>query len=106
MQGKTVSHEPVLDLKLDAYFPSEYVASAYERTALYKRLLEVESGHELASIKAEIVDRFGQYPEQVEHLFTLSRIRLKARDLGASEVLRKGESFIFYRNGTVINETD
>ena len=106
LQGKTVSHEPVLDLKLDAYFPGEYVSSAYERTALYKRLLEIESTHELDSIKAEIIDRFGKYPEQVENLFTLSRIRLKARDLGASEVLRKGESFLFYRDGRVIHEMD
>jgi transcription-repair coupling factor (superfamily II helicase) len=106
LQGKKISHEPVLDLKLDAYFPSEYVSSAYERTALYKRLLEIESTHELASIRAEIIDRFGQYPAQVENLFTLSRIRLKARDLGASEVLRKGKSFVFYHEGQVIHETD
>jgi transcription-repair coupling factor (superfamily II helicase) len=106
LQGKKVFHEPILDLKLDAYFPSEYVSSAYERTALYKRLLEVESPHELGSIRNEIVDRFGRYPEQVENLFTLSAIRLKARELGASEVIRKGEGFVFYRDGRVIRVMD
>ena len=106
LKGKTVLHEPILDLKLDAYFPGEYIPSAYERTALYKRMLEVESPHELASIKAEIIDRFGRYPEPVENLFRLSRIRLTARELGASEVIRKGESFIFDRDGKAIHKTD
>jgi transcription-repair coupling factor len=106
LQGRVVSHEPVLDLKLDAYFPSDYVSSAYERTALYKRLLEVESSHELATIKDEIVDRFGRYAEPVENLFTLSGIRLKARELGASEVIRKGGSFVFYREGRTIHKMD
>jgi transcription-repair coupling factor (superfamily II helicase) len=106
LQGKFVSHEPILDLKLDAYFPGEYVPSAYERTALYKRLLEIESSHELKSIKDEIIDRFGRYPEQVENLFTLSLTRLKARELGASEVVRKGNEFLFYRDGKVIQTID
>jgi transcription-repair coupling factor (superfamily II helicase) len=106
LRGKIVHHEPVLDLKLDAYFPSAYISSAYERTALYKRLLDVESSHELTSIKDEIIDRFGRYPEQVENLFTLSRLRLRAREIGASEVIHRGKHFIFYRDGIVIHKMD
>jgi transcription-repair coupling factor len=102
LQGKTTSYEPVLDLKLDAYLPSDYVPSAYERTALYKRLLEIESLHELDYIRNEIIDRFGKYPEQVDNLFTISRIRLEAREINASEVIRKGRQFIFYQAGNVI----
>jgi len=106
LQGKAISYEPILDLKLDAYFPSEYVPSTYERTALYKRLLETESAQELKSIKNEIIDRFGRYPKQVENLFTLSLTRLKARELGASEVVRRGHQYVFYCDGKVIHKID
>ncbi len=105
LQGKGVVHEPILDLKLDAYFPGEYISSAYERTALYKRLLDIDSQHELDSIRDEIVDRFGRYPSEVENLFTLSAVRLKARTVGASEVIRQGKQFIFYREGNVVCKT-
>ena len=105
IQGKNVVHEPILDLKLDAYFPSEYVSSSYERTALYKRLLEIDSHHELKTIKEEIVDRFGRYPAEVENLFTLSAIRLKARTMGASEVTRRGGQYIFFKDGIVVHKT-
>lgn len=106
LQGKGVTREPILDLRLDAFFPSKYIPSAYERTALYKRLLEVDSAHELESIKDEIVDRFGKYPEEVQNLFTLSQMRLKAMEIGASEVIRKGQQFVFYAEGKVIHTFD
>jgi transcription-repair coupling factor (superfamily II helicase) len=105
LRGRAISHEPVLDLKLDAYFPSDYISSAYERTALYKRLLDIESLHELEQIKNEIIDRFGRYPEQVELLFTIAGIRLKAREINASEVVRREGKFLFYRDGLVIHQT-
>jgi transcription-repair coupling factor (superfamily II helicase) len=105
LQGKKVVHEPVLNLKLDAYFPDEYISSAYERTALYKRLMDIESQNELEKIKEEIVDRFGRYPMEVENLFTLSAVRLKAKAIGASEVVRKGGQFLFFREGRVVNKT-
>ena len=62
--------------------------------------------HELQSIRDEIVDRFGRYPDQVDNLFILSRLRLKARELGASEVVHKGEEYIFYCDGKVVYKMD
>jgi transcription-repair coupling factor len=103
LQGKFIQHEPILDLKMDAYFPDDYIQSAYERTALYKRILDVESEFELASIKDEIIDRFGQYPQEVANLFILSNIRLHAKQCGATEVIRKGEEFVFYKEGNVLH---
>lgn len=105
LQGKTAVQEPVLDLRLDAYFPADYIASTYERTALYKRLMEVESQPELESIKNEIADRFGRHPKEVEDLFLLAAIRVRARAIGAHQVARRGEQFVFYRAGNVIHTT-
>jgi transcription-repair coupling factor (superfamily II helicase) len=102
LQGKTPGKEPILDLKLDAYFPKEYIESGYERSALYKRLLAVESYTELNSIREEITDRFGKYPDQVGNLFTLSAIRIKACELGADEAIRRGNNLLFYRDGIII----
>jgi len=102
LQGRPPVREPVLDLKLDAYFPQEYMESGYERSALYKRLLAVESQIELDSIREEIIDRFGKYPAAVANLFKLSTIRIKAREIGAHEATRRGENILFYREGIII----
>jgi transcription-repair coupling factor (superfamily II helicase) len=103
LQGTKVFHEPLLDVRIDAYIPSTYIEKTYERTALYKRLLTVESQHELRSIKEEITDRFGAYPQEVTYLFVLSEIRLKARAIDATEVVRRGQRIFFYREGTVVH---
>jgi transcription-repair coupling factor (superfamily II helicase) len=102
LKGEKILNEPILDLKMDAYFPSSYIEKPYERTALYKRLLNVESKFELKSIKNEILDRFGQYPKEVENLFILSEVRIKARSLGATEVVKRNKEFIFYKEGIII----
>jgi len=102
LKGKKVVHEPILDLKMEAYFPDSYIQSAYERTALYKRLLDVESKYELDVIKNEIIDRFGRYPDEVENLFILSLVRLEAKERSATQVIRKGEEFVFYKEGEII----
>jgi len=101
-RGRQVSVEPVLSLAIEAYLPSEYIGSAYERTALYKRFMDAESEFELNSIRDEIVDRFGQYPEAVDNLFVVSRIRLRALELGAHEVTRKGGLVNYYAKGILI----
>jgi transcription-repair coupling factor (superfamily II helicase) len=103
LQGKKILQEPILDLKMEAYFPSSYIEKTYERTALYKRLLDIESKYELDKIGEEIVDRFGKYPKEVKNLFLLSGIRLRARELGATEVIRRQQHINFYKEGKVIH---
>uniref|UniRef100_A0A7C4TBA7 Transcription-repair-coupling factor n=1 Tax=candidate division WOR-3 bacterium TaxID=2052148 RepID=A0A7C4TBA7_UNCW3 len=106
IKGKEGIQEPIISVNLDAYFPADYIPGPYERTALYKRLLEVESEFELNSIKEEIVDRFGKYPEPVENLFSLARLRLRAIEIGATEVGQKGDKVKFYRDNEVIRVED
>ncbi len=105
LRGARTTYEPILELKLEAYFPDTYIPSAYERTALYKRLLCADSEFELASIKEEIIDRFGKYPAEVQNLFRMSETRLKALKLGATHVKRQDKDFIYYRDGRVINRS-
>ncbi len=102
LQGKEISFEPVLNLNIAGYIPSEYISSAYERTAIYKRLMEVQSEYELKALKEEILDRFGKYPPEVEQLFYLAKIRLKSIELGASEVMQMGTTIVFYRSGEIV----
>ncbi len=104
LMGKQTMLEPILNLKIAGYIPAEYIASAYERTAMYKRFMEVQSEYELERLEEEIIDRFGRYPPEVENLFLLSKIRLTAIGCNASEVVQKGDSILFYQQGRLIQE--
>ncbi len=96
LKGIPTPAEPILNLRIDAFFPSDYIKNPYERIALYKRLLDAESRFEINSIKEELIDRFGKFPKTVENLFLIARIRLRARELGATEVTQKGDKLLFH----------
>jgi transcription-repair coupling factor (superfamily II helicase) len=89
IKGEPVAVEPELSLDVSAYIPKEYVSDGYERVALYKRLLAVESEPELEELRAELVDRFGRYPAPVETLFLIALVRVRSRKLGLLKVSLK-----------------
>jgi transcription-repair coupling factor (superfamily II helicase) len=89
IKGEPVAIEPELSLDVSAYIPKEYVPDSFERVALYKRLLAVESEPELEELRAELVDRFGRYPAPVETLFLIALVRVRSRKLGLLKVSLK-----------------
>lgn len=91
LRGEQEPIEPKLDLNRTVFIPADYIPDAFQRIAIYKRLLGVESEKELAELKTELIDRFGYYPPIVEELFTVARIRLLCRERGIMEVKLKGE---------------
>jgi transcription-repair coupling factor (superfamily II helicase) len=70
--------ETVIDSDLEAYIPDFYVESDTERLDVYRRLSRTPSDAEVQSIREELVDRFGEYPEEVENLLQLVELRLLA----------------------------
>ena len=45
------------------------------RMALYRRLSEIEDARDIESFAAEMIDRFGPLPEEVEHLLKIVAIK-------------------------------
>jgi len=84
---KQVEERPVIvELTLDAYLPPEYVMDEIERVDLYRRASGLGSLAEVEDLAEELVDRFGELPEPATNLLGLSRVKLLARETGASSV--------------------
>lgn len=86
IKGEELPVEPKLELELPTYIPENYISDSFQRVAIYRRLLTVTSEEELKELKAELLDRFGRYPPEVENLFTIAQIRLLCRRLGVLSV--------------------
>lgn len=80
-----------INLNLDIRIPEEYIGDAGQRLRMYKRIASVASEEELAQIKAEIVDRFGKYPEALENLFEYAGLRILTNALMVHSVERQGD---------------
>ena len=57
---------PQITIGTPVLIPEDYVADLPVRLALYRRLAELEDDREIEAFAAELVDRFGPLPEEVE----------------------------------------
>lgn len=81
-----------IDTDLEILIPDSYVESITERLSLYSRLDNCETENELQDFHAELTDRFGAVPPEVEDLFTTVRVRKLAVDLGFEKLFLKNET--------------
>jgi transcription-repair coupling factor (superfamily II helicase) len=78
--------DPALTLPVSAFIPEDYVADAYHRLALYKRVASAETKQALEALRAEMEDRFGPIPDPVLRLFEAMEIKRLARNLRIAKV--------------------
>lgn len=98
-----------IDTDLEILIPDAYVESITERLSLYTRLDNCANEADLQAFYAELMDRFGAIPKQVEDLFTTVRCRWKAIDLGFEKMTLKEDTLRCYfinRNDSPYFESD
>jgi len=66
--------------------PEDYVADLPVRLALYRRLAEIEDEQEIEAFGAELVDRFGPLPVEVEHLLQIVAIKSLCRQANVEKI--------------------
>jgi transcription-repair coupling factor (superfamily II helicase) len=78
-----------LDLPLTALIPVDYVADTELRLATYRRVAAVSNLRGLEEMRAELIDRFGPIPPEVEHLLALIALRLRCEELGIESIIER-----------------
>src|SRR5207248_1609000 len=76
-----------LDLDVDAYLPTDYVAREDLRLEAYRRLAAVTTQAEVDDVRAEWVDRYGPVPPPAEALLDVGRLRAECSRVGIREIV-------------------
>ncbi|WP_229054986.1 transcription-repair coupling factor [Aeromicrobium sp. Leaf350] len=84
-----------IELPIEAHLPTDYVPSERLRLEVYKRLSAVGSVEEIAELRAELVDRYGEPPEVTETLLEVARLRVAVAGAGVEEVTSAGSNIRF-----------
>ena len=77
---------PQITIGAALLIPEDYVADLSVRLALYRRLAEIEDEGEIESVAAELVDRFGKLPVEVEQLLQVVAIKALSRRANVERV--------------------
>ncbi len=96
-RGEDAEPEPEMriELPVDAHLPTDYIESERLRLEMYKRLAQVTTEQELAAVREELVDRYGEPPAPVAALLDVAAFRLEARRRGVTEVVAQGNQIRF-----------
>lgn len=79
-----------VELAVDAHLPEDYVPGERLRIEVYGRIAEVTDAESERELRAELVDRYGPIPQEVELLLKIARLREKLRKRGIRELLTQG----------------
>jgi len=86
---------PTLHLRVSAFIPEDYIEDSSQRLSFYKRLSSVRDWDILVSLREEMIDRYGDLPQEVENLFKIIEIKLLARTSLVSRVECSDEGICF-----------
>jgi transcription-repair coupling factor (superfamily II helicase) len=77
---------PQITIGTPVLIPEGYVADLSVRLALYRRLSEIEDEREIDAFAAELVDRFGALPSEVDHLMQIVAIKALCRRANVEKI--------------------
>ncbi len=91
---------PEIALGISVLIPETYVADLQLRLGLYRRLSSIEARADIDQFAAELTDRFGPLPAEVEHLLDVMEIKGLCRQAGIGKIDAgpKGAVLSFYKN--------
>lgn len=89
LEGEIVredSEETTVELKAPAYIPESYISSEPIKLQMYKKIASVRSRDDEDEIIDELMDRFGDVPQQTINLIKISHIRYLAALMSITEI--------------------
>jgi transcription-repair coupling factor (superfamily II helicase) len=77
---------PQITIGMPVLIPEDYVADLSVRLGLYRRLADIDDEREIDGFGAELADRFGPLPEEVQHLLRIVAIKALCRRANVEKV--------------------
>lgn len=95
-----------LDIQVDAYIPEGYISDSKQKIDMYKRFKSLETEQDIQDLQSEMIDRFGDYPEEVGYLFQVSRIKQYAVHYGIENIVEKSDQCKVLLSEKTTNQID
>jgi len=84
-------------LGFEGKIPVTYIPDFQQRLKIYRRIGEAQTLEELEPLRMELKDRYGIFPQEVEHLLTISEIRISAMAKGLDSIELKESKLLLKR---------
>ena len=93
--GPAEKPEVRVELPVNAHIPHDYVPGERLRLEAYTRIAAIDSEPDVAAVREELTDRYGEPPEPVNNLLEVARLRTAARRAGLTDITAAGSHIRF-----------
>jgi transcription-repair coupling factor (superfamily II helicase) len=97
---------PQITIGTPVLIPEDYVTDLPVRLALYRRLAEIEDDRAIEAFAAELVDRFGPLPDEVEYLLQVVAIKSLCRRANVERIEVGPKGAVLALRDNVFNNPD
>ncbi|MFT3913362.1 MAG: transcription-repair coupling factor [Anaeromyxobacteraceae bacterium] len=74
--------DPDVQLPVPAIIPDAYMPDVHQRLYFYKRMAQAATDEEVDDVRAEIIDRCGDAPDELDALCEVMQVKVRLRALG------------------------
>ena len=92
-----------IDLDVTSYIPDEYIENASQKIEIYQNIALCKNEDDIQNVTDEILDRYGQMPDEIENLLDIARIKILAREKVILKISQKRENILFYFDNETFN---
>lgn len=82
-----------IDCDIDAFIPEDYIKSEYQKLDIYKRISGIANEEMSLDMQDELVDRFGEIPDEVMNLLRIALLKALAHSCGVTELNIRKDGF-------------
>lgn len=105
MQGLEVQEEVdvQIDLNISCYIPDEFISDSSQKIEIYQDIALCKTEEDIANVVDEVIDRYGNMPEELENLLEIARIKELCRKTNIFKISKKNQSIVFYFDSSKFN---
>ena len=101
---KDQSWTPQVNVSISMLIPESYISDLNLRLSTYRRISEVEDNDENSALAAELIDRFGELPNEVKNLLKVMKIKRLCREAHVCKIDAGAKGFIMTIRQNDIND--
>ena len=107
-QGLKVEEETEcqIDLNVTSYIPDEFIQDQNQKIEIYQDIALCRTEEDISNVVDEIIDRFGNMPNEIVNLLEISRIKRLAKEKHLIKIQSRRDTVVFtYDNNKFDNSS-
>ena len=84
-----------IDLNISAYIPDTYIEDSSQKIEIYQDIANCKTEEDIENIIDEVIDRYGELPDEVNNLIEIAKIKNMARSKNIIKIQSRPMGIVF-----------